>query len=188
MRINERRAVVMARLFYRKPFVRMAKIEKLQCALKELVDFFLVDLVWGEEFVEVEVRKTSVGHASGQKLPQAAGINSSQLADFFKQDALQRIVKNTRCRTSVSASACKWQQLSSRETSAESKTRTALNSTGTFRSRSSRCSRSSVECAIKARACGLARGRQRSHPARLPKKFMAKPTCSSDTATVMNST
>src|SRR5947199_10799657 len=73
MRINERRAVVMARLFYRKPFVRMAKIEELQCALKELVDFFLVDLVWGEEFVEVEVRKTSVGHASGQKLPQAAG-------------------------------------------------------------------------------------------------------------------
>ena len=95
MRINERRAVVMARLFYRKPFVRMAKIEELQCALKELVDFFFVDLVWGEEFVEVEVRKTSVGHASGQKLPQAAGINSSQLADFFKQDALQRIVKNT---------------------------------------------------------------------------------------------
>src|SRR2546421_263469 len=26
---------------------------------------------------------------------EAAGINSSQLADFFKQDALQRIVKNT---------------------------------------------------------------------------------------------
>jgi len=56
----------MARLFYRKPFVRMAKIEELQCALKELVDFFLVDLVWGEEFVEVEVRKTSVVTRSGR--------------------------------------------------------------------------------------------------------------------------
>src|SRR5213083_733710 len=95
MRITARRAVVMARLCYRKPVVRMAKIEELHCCLKELVDVSLVDRVWGEESVDVEVRKTSVGHASVQKLPQAAGINSSQLADFFKQDALQRIVKNT---------------------------------------------------------------------------------------------
>jgi hypothetical protein len=95
---------------------------------------------------------------------------------------------NTKCRISVCASACKWQQLNSRETSVESKTRTALNSTKTLRSQSSRCSRSSVVCAIKALACALAHGRQKLLPARLPKKSMAKPMCSSDTATVTSST
>src|SRR5436853_6340777 len=85
----------MARLFYGKPFIRMAEIEKLQRAFKELVDLFFADLVRSKEFVQVEVWKAAVGHARGQKLPQAAGIDGPQLADFFKHHALQGIVKDT---------------------------------------------------------------------------------------------
>src|SRR5438477_35443 len=72
----------------------MAEIEKLQRALKKLVDLFFADLVWSEEFVQVEVWKAAVGHTRRQEFPQAAGINRSQLADFFKHHALQRIVKD----------------------------------------------------------------------------------------------
>src|SRR5258707_11497792 len=85
----------MARLFHGEPFVRVAEIEKLQGTLKKLVDFFFADFRRGQELVQIEVRKAAVGHARGQKFPQAAGINSSQITDFFKHHPLQRIVKNT---------------------------------------------------------------------------------------------
>src|SRR5437660_3137140 len=67
----------------------MAEIEKLQRALKKLVDLFFADLVWSEEFVQVEVWKAAVGHARRQEFPQAAGIDRSQLAYFFKHHTLQ---------------------------------------------------------------------------------------------------
>src|SRR5438309_7922445 len=72
----------------------MAEIEKLQRALKKLVDLFFADFVWSEEFVQVEVWKAAVGHARRQEFPQAAGIDRSQLAYFFKHHTLQRIVKD----------------------------------------------------------------------------------------------
>src|SRR6266699_1941010 len=65
---------------------------------------------------------------------------------------------------------------------------TAPSSTKMPGNQSSRCSRSSVVCAIKARACDWAHGRRESCKARLPKKSTARETWSSDTAIVTNST
>lgn len=46
--------------------VRMAEIEKLQRAFKQVIDFFLAYLMRGQKFVQVEVRETAVGHPRGQ--------------------------------------------------------------------------------------------------------------------------
>ncbi len=72
----------------------MAEIEKLQRTLKELIDLFFAHFVWGEQFLQVEVRKSAVGYARRQKFPQAAGIDGSKFSDFFKDHALQRIFED----------------------------------------------------------------------------------------------
>src|SRR5207249_2606321 len=41
----------------------MAEIEKLQRTLKKLIDLFFAHFVWGEQFLQVEVRKPAVGYA-----------------------------------------------------------------------------------------------------------------------------
>src|SRR5260370_37670354 len=87
-------AAVIAVSIHEMFLVWMTKIEKLQHALKQLIDFFLADLVRGEHVVEVEVRESAMGQARGQKGPQAAGINGSHFADFLEENALQRIFKN----------------------------------------------------------------------------------------------
>src|SRR5439155_1297051 len=50
--------------------------------------------VWGNQFLQVEVRKPAVGYARRQKFPQAAGIDGSKFTDFFKDHALQRIFED----------------------------------------------------------------------------------------------
>lgn len=74
----------------------MAQIEKLQGAFKKLVDFFLADVVGGEESVQVEVGKAASGDASGKKLAQVEGIDGAELADLLEDDAAQGILKNAR--------------------------------------------------------------------------------------------
>jgi hypothetical protein len=74
----------------------MAQIEKLQGAFKKLVDFFLADIVGGEESVQVEVGKAASGDASGKKLAQVEGIDGAELADLLEDDAAQGILKNAR--------------------------------------------------------------------------------------------
>jgi hypothetical protein len=72
----------------------MAQIEKLQGAFKKLVDFFLADIVGGEESVQVEVGKAASGDASGKKLAQASGIDGAELADLLEEHAAEGILKN----------------------------------------------------------------------------------------------
>ncbi|PYU66974.1 MAG: hypothetical protein DMG49_20310 [Acidobacteria bacterium] len=74
----------------------MAEIKKLQGTLKQLIDFFLADLVRSEELVQVEVRESAIGYTRGQECPQAAGINGSHFADFLENNALQLVFKNIR--------------------------------------------------------------------------------------------
>src|SRR5260370_20362812 len=96
IRVKERSvAAVIAVSIHEMFLVWMTKIEKLQDTLKQLIDLFLADLVWGEELVQIEVWKSSNGHARGQEHPQAAGINGSKLADFLGDSALQRIFKDS---------------------------------------------------------------------------------------------
>src|SRR5216683_6174426 len=97
IRVKERNAAAVIAVSIHEMFlVRMTKIEKLQHALKQLIDLFLADLVRGEEVVQVEVRKSAIGQARGQERPQAAGINGTHFADFLEENALQRIFKNGR--------------------------------------------------------------------------------------------
>ena len=85
---------VIARLVREPLFAWVAQIEKPKGAFKELVDFFFVDFMGGEESVEVEVGKAASGDASGKKLAQAAGIDGAELADLLEDDAAQGILKN----------------------------------------------------------------------------------------------
>src|SRR6266705_552587 len=97
IRVKERNvAAVIAVSIHEVFLVWMTKIEKLQHALKQLIDLFLADLVRGEELVQVEARKSAIGHARGQERPQPAGINGPHFADFLEENALQRIFKNGR--------------------------------------------------------------------------------------------
>src|SRR6266571_367728 len=96
MKHKKRRAgAVIALLIRVVIFVRMAEIEKLQSALEKLIDVLLADLVRGEELAKVEIRESAIGHAGRQKLPQAAGINRTEFADFFEDHSLQRVLENT---------------------------------------------------------------------------------------------
>ena len=72
----------------------MAAIEKLQRTLKELSDLFFADFMWGEQLVQVEVRKSAIRHLSREKLPQAAGTDGSEVSDFFEDHALQWIFED----------------------------------------------------------------------------------------------
>src|SRR3989441_5871577 len=95
MKYKKRRAgAVIALLFREVIFVRMTEIEKLQSALEKLIDLFLANLVRGEEVAKVEIRESAIGHAGRQKLPQAAGINRTEFADFFEDHTLQRVLEN----------------------------------------------------------------------------------------------
>src|SRR5260370_3671232 len=91
---NRRAGAVIALLIRQVIFVRMAEIEKLEGAFEKLIDLFLANLVRGEEVAKVEIRKSAIGHAGRQKLPQAAGINRTEFADFFEHHSLQRGLKN----------------------------------------------------------------------------------------------
>ena len=72
----------------------MAAIEKPQGALKELVDLFFGCFVRGEQLLQVEVRKSAVGHPRREKLPQATGTDGSEVSDFFEDHALQWIFED----------------------------------------------------------------------------------------------
>jgi len=76
-------------------FVRMALIEKCECALKELIDFFFRDLVRREESVQIKLRKTAIRYARGKKFPQAAGFDGSQSANLLEHNAPLGILKNS---------------------------------------------------------------------------------------------
>jgi hypothetical protein len=74
--------------------IRMAQVEELQRAFKKLVNLLFADFVWSEERMKVEVRESAIRYARWQKLAQAAGIHGAELANFFEDDAAQRILKN----------------------------------------------------------------------------------------------
>ena len=74
----------------------MAEIEKLQRAFKKLIDLLFADFVRGEQFFQVEVRKSAIRYARRQKLPQVAGIDGSEFPDFFEDHALQWISEEGR--------------------------------------------------------------------------------------------
>src|SRR6266849_668468 len=76
-------------------FFRVAEIEELQRNLKKLIDLFSTGFARGQHCVEIEVRKSSIGHARRKKFAQAAGIDGSQRADFFEDHTLQRLFKDT---------------------------------------------------------------------------------------------
>src|SRR5712692_951552 len=71
----------------------MAEVEKLQRALKKMIDLFFADLVRSEQLLQVEVREASIGHPRRQKFPQAAGIDGSECPDFFEDHALKWVFK-----------------------------------------------------------------------------------------------
>src|SRR2546421_12442828 len=85
----------MAMLIHGTSFVGMTEIEKLQGALKKLIDLFFADFAWGQQFVQIEVWESAIRHPGRQKFPQAAGFNRSPVADFFEHPALQAGPKDT---------------------------------------------------------------------------------------------
>src|SRR5215469_540154 len=87
---------VIVRLIMMRVLVRMAQAQELQGAFKELVDLFLSDFLRGEERRKVEVRESSIRHTRRQKLAQAARIDGTEVANFFEDDAAQRVLKNAR--------------------------------------------------------------------------------------------
>src|SRR5260370_25958604 len=74
----------------------MAESEKLQRALKKLIDLLFADFVGGEQFFQVEVRKSTIHYARRQQLPQPPGIDGSEFPDFFEDHALQWIFEDGR--------------------------------------------------------------------------------------------
>src|SRR5689334_1295803 len=85
---------VIVRLIMEHFLVRMAQIEELQGAFKELIDLLLADFVRGEEGVKVEIRESAVSDAGREQLAQPAGIDRTELANFFEDYAAQWILKN----------------------------------------------------------------------------------------------
>ena len=73
----------------------MAAIEKVQCTLKELRDLFFADFARGQQFVQIEVRKSAIRYPGRKEFAQAAGFNGSQIANFLEHRALQGVPKNT---------------------------------------------------------------------------------------------
>ena len=98
--------VVIAPLIDKTFLVWMTEIEKLQDAFKQLIDFFLADLVRSEELLEVEVWESAIGYPRGQQRAQAAGINRAQLANFLENRALQRIIKDSGIEQLANLNAC----------------------------------------------------------------------------------
>jgi hypothetical protein len=84
---------VIARLIRQFFFVRMAQIKK-ERAPKELVDLFFSDFVGCEEFAQIEVRESSIGHPGWKKFLQTAGIDGAQLANLFEDHPAQGIVED----------------------------------------------------------------------------------------------
>jgi len=76
-------------------FVGMTEIEKLQRALKKLIDLFFADFAWGQQFVQIEVRESAIRYPGRQEFPQASGFNGSQVTDFLEHRALQGVPKDT---------------------------------------------------------------------------------------------
>src|SRR6266480_3986676 len=74
-------AVVMAMLIHGTSIVGMTEIEKLQRALKKLIDLFFADFARGEQFVQVE-------HRALQGVPKDTGIK--QLAELNARPALDQ--------------------------------------------------------------------------------------------------
>ena len=74
----------------------MTEIEKPERALKQLVNVLFAGFVRGEKFVKIEIRKSSIRYARGKELPQAPRFDGSKLANFLKNNALERVLKNSR--------------------------------------------------------------------------------------------
>ena len=51
--------------------------------------------MWGEEIVQVKLRKSTIRHTRRKELSQAARFDSAQRANFFEDNAPQWIVKNS---------------------------------------------------------------------------------------------
>src|SRR6266849_6285422 len=87
-------------------FIRVAEVEQLQGALKKLIDLFFAHFVRGEQLLQVEVREAAVGHASGQKFAQAAGIHRSHIANLLENNPVQRVVKDSGIKQFADLCAC----------------------------------------------------------------------------------
>jgi trimethylamine:corrinoid methyltransferase-like protein len=44
--------------------------------------------------VKIEIREAAIGHAGGQKFPQAARLDGAERANFFEYHAAQRVLEN----------------------------------------------------------------------------------------------
>ncbi len=94
-RIRERREASDAvPLICRVFFIGVAIIEELQSALKQLIDLFLADLMRREQFMEIKVWESTIGHTRGQKFAQLAGIDRAQQTDFLEHRTPQGILED----------------------------------------------------------------------------------------------
>src|SRR5229473_8133658 len=59
-----------------------------------MIDFFFTHFVRREQLSQIEIRETAAGHAGWQKLPQAAGVNRSHVANLFENYPVHGIIKH----------------------------------------------------------------------------------------------
>src|SRR2546430_309543 len=85
--------LVTAKLIMKGFLVRMAQIEQLQRALKELINLFLADFLRGQKRLQVEVGKSAIGNAGRNKFAQAARINGAKFANLLEHHTAQGILK-----------------------------------------------------------------------------------------------
>src|SRR5205823_4415288 len=86
--------LVTAKLIMKGVLVRMAQIEQLQRALKELIDLSLADFLRGQKRLQVEVGKSAIRNAGRKKFAQAARINGTKFANLLEHHAVKGILKH----------------------------------------------------------------------------------------------
>src|SRR5712691_6699992 len=75
-------------------YVRVAEVEQLQRAFKQMIDFFFTHVVRREQLSQIEIWETAVGHAGWQKFAQAAGVNQSHVANLFENRLVHGVFKH----------------------------------------------------------------------------------------------
>src|SRR5258706_391034 len=75
-------------------YVRVAEVEQSQRTFKEIIDFFFIHFVRGEQLSQIEIRETAVGHAGWQKFAQSPRVNRSHVANLFENHPVHGIIKH----------------------------------------------------------------------------------------------
>ena len=83
-------------------------VDEAEGALEEFLDVVFADEFGGEQFVEFEIGEAAVGDAGGEDFEEALGVDGTEGADFFEDDALRVVDEFFRINEAAELNARDW--------------------------------------------------------------------------------